>query len=422
MKKLLCILLIIAVCVPPVSGAALLTRAAAAREPDALYSAAAGIVAYKKAEMGISPEAPLFSGAFLGGAGSTAGDWYPLGMAAFGMADDYEAYLSALRADVRARYETAEKLSAGKATEWHRIALAAMACGADPTRFCQTAEGAAVDLVGDGVFLRKNVGRQGVNGYIWALVALNAGNFAAPGNALNTRESLASELLSRQLPDGGWALSGSVSDTDVTAMALFALAPLAKTGGAAAQAAGRAVALLSARQEENGGYSLGGIANCESCAVVLTALCCLGIDPETDARFLKNGASAVDALFSYRLPDGSFTHSYESDPEDPSAVPNEPNDLSCQQALYALGALYRLRAGGPSVFDFTSASLSDAGWDAAPAAPNAAEEAAENVKRGLAAFFGDESRRKTAVTAALAVVVALAAVALVLRAKKRKRE
>ena len=420
MKKLLCILLIIAVCVPPVSGAALLTRAAAL-DTDALYSAAAGIVAYKKAEMGISPEAPLFSGAFLSGAGSTAGDWYPVGMAAFGMADDYEAYLSALRADVRARYGTAEKLSAGKATEWHRIALAAMACGADPTRFCQTAEGEAVDLIGDGVFFRKNVGRQGVNGYIWALVALNAGGFAAPENALNTRESLAGELLSRQLPDGGWALSGSVSDTDVTAMALFALAPLAKTGGAAAQAAGRAVELLSARQEENGGYSLGGIANCESCAVVLTALCCLGIDPETDARFLKNGAGVADALFSYRLSDGSFTHSYESDPEDPSAVPNEPNDLSCQQALYALGALYRLRTGGPSVFDFTSASLSDACWDAAPAAPNAAEEAAENVKRGLAAFFGDEGRRKTAVTAALAVVIVLAAATLVLRAKKRKR-
>ena len=417
MKKLFCILIAVIVLLP----GALLPARAAARSPEALYEAAAGIIAYKKAAADIAPEAPLFSGAFLKGAGSTAGDWYPVGMAAFGMPDDYAAYLSALRADVRARYETPEKLSAGKATEWHRIALAAMACGADPVKFCVTAEGDPVDLLADGVFLRKNVGRQGLNGYIWALTALNAGGFQAPANAVNTRESLLAELVSRQLPSGGWALAGTEDDTDVTAMALFALAPLTAADTAAAAAAERAVSLLSARQQADGGYSLRGLANCESCAVVITALCSLGIDPETDARFLKNGKSAVDALLSYRLPDGSFTHAYEKDPENDAAVPSEANDMSCQQALYALGALYRLRTGGPGPFDFTHAALSSEGWDSVPAAPGAAEQTAENVRRGLNAFFGDAAKRKAAVTAVLAGVILLSAAALIVRRKKRKR-
>ena len=406
----LCLLLALAALLP----------AGAARTADDVLDCGKQILIYKKQARGISPDAGLFAGDFLNGAGSTAGDWYPVGMAALGLNDDYAAYLAALRENVRERYATAEKLSANKATEWHRVILAALACGADPTRFC-LADGATVNLVNDGIFYRENIGRQGINGVIWALIALHAYPFAVPADAVNTEQSLTRTLLDRQRENGGWTAAGDKPDPDLTAMALTALAPLYGTDAEVSAAADRALALLSEIQTETGAYALDGVENCESCAVTVTALCSLGLDPETDVRFVKPGGSVLDALLRFRLEDGSFTHAFTAVENDPTAMPNEPNDMACQQALYALGAVYRLRTGGPAVFDFSSASLSDAGWDTLPSEPGAAEQAVREAGSKLRGFFEDPQNRRTAVTAALAVFVAAAAFVLLARARKRRR-
>ena len=394
---------------------------AAAAGPEEVFGAAETIVGYKKSALGLSPEEKLFAGDFLKTAGSTAGDWYPFGLAALGLEDDFDAYLRALRANVRERYEADGTLSENKATEWHRITLAALSCGADPTRFCVTAAGEPVDLIADGVFYRKNVGRQGINGYIWALIALNTRDYAAPPDAINTKETLLAALLEKQLQNGGWAAAGDAADVDLTAMALIALAPLTQNNAEAKTAAEKAVSCLSSLQTETGGYVNGGVENCESCAVALTALCCLGIDPDTDARFLKNGRSLLNALLSYRLEDGSFTHAFVADPENPAAEPLTPNDMSCQQALYALAAFYHLRADGKNIFDFSNAPLSDAGWDVLPKAPSKARKAAESLGKKLSDFFADAKNRKTAVAAALALVTLAGAAALIVRRRRRRK-
>lgn len=394
--------------------------ARAARTADDVRATGEQILIYKKQARGVSPDADLFAGDFLNGAGSTTGDWYPVGMAALGLNDDFSAYLTALRENVRERYASAEKLSANKATEWHRVILAALACGADPTRFC-LADGAPVNLVNDGIFYRENIGRQGINGVIWALITLHAYPFPAPADAVNTERTLTRTLLDRQRENGGWTAAGDRPDPDLTAMALTALSPLYGTDAEVAAAADRALALLSDVQTASGAYAQDGVENCESCAVAVTALCSLGIDPETDARFVKPGGSVLDALLRFRLENGSFTHAFTAVENDPAAVPYEPNDMACQQALYALGAVYRLRTGGPAVFDYSAASLSDEGWDTLPAAPGAAEQAVREAGGKLRGFFEDQANRRTAVTASLAVFVAAAAVALLLRARKRRR-
>ena len=414
MKRILSLLLTIIICVS-------LLPSAAAPAPEEPSTYAADIVNYKKSALGLAPEEALFAGKFLNAAGSTAGDWYPFGMAAAGLADDFAAYLAALRENVRTRCEQDGTLSESKATEWHRVILAALSCGADPTRFCVLSDGTPVDLLADGVFYRQNVGRQGVNGYIWALIALNTRDWPVPADAVNTRETLLQTLLNKQTPDGGWAAAGDAADVDLTAMALIALSPLTETDEGAKAAAERALTCLSALQAADGGYSNGGIANCESCAVTVTALCCLGIDPAADERFIKNGNSVWDALLSYRLENGSFTHAVTADPENPSAVPLEPNDMSCQQALYALAAYARFLTDQKSIFDFRETELTDAGWDTLPAAPSAVENTARDLLGRLAAFFENEKNRKTAVSAAMALTVLIGAAALAVRRRRRRK-
>ena len=86
------------------------------------------------------------------------------------------------------------------------------------------------------------------------------------------------------------------ADSDMTGMALQSLAPYYSRDPAVQEAVDRAIARLSQMQNDDGGYSSWGTANSESIAQVVVALTALGIDPATDARFVKNGNSAIDAL------------------------------------------------------------------------------------------------------------------------------
>ena len=74
---------------------------------------------------------------------------------------------------------------------------------------------------------------QGVNGAIFALLALDSRNYEIPVNpeadTQATREFMCEEILRREIPTGGWALTGGEPDADVTAMALQALAKYART-------------------------------------------------------------------------------------------------------------------------------------------------------------------------------------------------
>ena len=94
-----------------------------------------GILAWKRAQQGVAEGQPLLSGELLTYAGSTAADWLPIGLSRYGAEDDYDSYLAALRTYVEQKYREPDKLDRTKATEWHRIALAVLACGGDPTHF-----------------------------------------------------------------------------------------------------------------------------------------------------------------------------------------------------------------------------------------------------------------------------------------------
>ena len=254
------------------------------------------------------------NGALCKQAGSSA-EWYVLALRQNTQGLDYSAYADALQQYV----EIAPPASASSRL---KLALLLTACGRADHPFVAAARA-------------EDIGRQGVMSWIYGLHLLNN----LPGTAGEIDQAVAS-LLSLQLADGGWAVMGAQSDADVTAMALQALAPTLANHSDAQAAADRALALLSAMQADTGDYRSMGTSNCESAAQVIIALCALGIDPLTDARFIKNGCSALDALLRYQLEDGSFAHT----------AGGAKNNMATVQALSALIALKRFQAGQGSYY------------------------------------------------------------------------
>ena len=194
--------------------------------------------------------------------------------------------------------------------------------------------------------------RQGINGPIWALIALDKHNY--PTTDATIRQQCVDYILGKELSGGGWALSGTEADPDITAMALQALVNY-KDQPEVAAAAERAFAKLSAIQKDNGGYASWGSVNSESIAQVIVATTAWGIDPDTDPRFVKNGKSAVDALLTFYVEEGrGFAHVLENSP---GYVGGEVNGMATDQACYALVAYNRFQNGKTALYDMSDVNF-----------------------------------------------------------------
>ena len=262
-------------------------------------------------------------------------EWLVIALARSGRDVPDSYYDSVVKAVQSAKGQLSEK----KSTEYARTILALTAIGKDP------ADVGGYDLLA-GLADMDDVTYQGINGAIFALLALDSGKYdvpaAAEGGTQVTRDGLVAYILAQQLSDGGWALSGTSADPDVTAMALQALAPY-RTGDETVDAAvDKGVQLLSDMQLADGGYSSWGTLNSESCAQVLIALATLGIDPVSDSRFVKNGLTVLDALLAYAV-SGGFRHT----------VDGEADAIATEQALCALTAYARLLDGKTALYDMT---------------------------------------------------------------------
>ena len=270
--------------------------------------------------------------------GSVGGEWLILGLARSGLeiSDEYyETYFQNLSV------YTAQQggvLHAKKYTEYSRVVLAVTAIGKDPT-----------DVGGFNMLLPladfEQTVFQGINGPIFALLALDSGNYEIPENTADstqaTRDLYVDYIINAQLPEGGWSLMGGEAEIDLTAMALQALAKYQERKDVA-EAVEKGIAILSDRQNENGGYQFSAAeqASCESVAQVIVALAELGISLD-DSRFVKNGKTLLDGILQFQQTDGGFSH----------LIDGETDLLATEQAFYALVAAKRLAAGESSLYN-----------------------------------------------------------------------
>lgn len=267
-----------------------------------------GIIDYKLSSAGNSGIQEWIDGYLTSSAGNGS-EWYIVGLAQSGKWD-FSRYEKALLAYL----DGGQVISA---TSMEKYALALSAVGSSDKYITYALENA--------------VGEQGIMSLIYGLHILNNGHTCGKCSV----SSVTKELIELQYDDGGWALFGGTGDIDVTAMTVQSLAPQYKSDSSVKASVDRALAFLSKRQESDGNYRSFGDVNPESASQVLVALSALGIDCQTDSRFIKNGRSIIDAITNFRLSDGSFCHTSGG----------ASNSTATVQAYYSLVAYNRMKHG-----------------------------------------------------------------------------
>jgi len=314
------------------------------------------------AEMATTVTEPVF--------GTTAGEWTVLSLARGGYYAKNHAYFSDYyNRIVETVNETAASvnlngaLHKNKSTENSRLIVALSAIGKNATSVGK------YDLVeaysANGYDWIK---KQGLNGTIWALIALDSNNYETSDATI--RQTCVDALVAAQHDDGGWSLMANTalaSDPDVTGMALTALYPY-RDQPAVAEVCDEAFGCLSAMQHENGTFASGGSECAESCAWVIVACTTWGINPDTDSRFVKNGNSAVDGLLAhYMEEEAMFQH----------IVGAGTNAIATDQSCYALVAYHRFINNQPTLFDY-----SDVTFDAVTSPENPEDQPTESPVLG----------------------------------------
>lgn len=275
---------------------------------------------------------------------SIGGEWTIIGLARGGAVVPkgyYEGYVTRLKEKLK---ETGGILHEKKYTEYSRVILAVTALGLDARKL------GGYDLTAPLADFEKTVW-QGINGPIWALIALDSGNYPIPklpGEGKQaTRQAYVEEILSYQLKDGGFSLQkDGEADADITAMAIQALANY-REQTAVKKALEKALSCLASLQNEKGGFTVFESTASESIGQSIVALSAMDISLE-DPRFVKQGNSLLDALMSYALPDGGFAHSLQD---------KEHSAMATEQALYTLAALKREQSRQNDLYEMSDAKL-----------------------------------------------------------------
>lgn len=287
-------------------------------------------------------------------------EWFVLGLARSGKSPDSDYFKTYYNHVANYLEENDGKLTnTVKYTEYSKQILVMTAIGKDARNI------AGYNLL-ENLADFDMITKQGFNGPIWALIALKSNpDYGIPKvsgvSEQTTEEKLVSYLLDGEISGGGWALEGNEADTDITAMTLQALAPYYHKKGyeKVTAAIDRAVNKLSKMQLNSGGFGTMGAETLESNAQVITALCALGIDPQTDARFIKNGKWTVENLISYHISSSGFMHVKAGAANNGGAQGGVVNGMATEQGFYALTAYQRFCDGKTSLYDMSDITTSE---------------------------------------------------------------
>lgn len=243
----------------------------------------------------------------------------------------YETYYKNLVSTLK---EKNGVLHRSKYSEYSRVIITLSALGYDPTNV------GGYNLV-QKIYNFDNVSKQGLNGVIYALIALDTKDFKIEGNE-NSRKMLIENILNSQLEDGGFTLFGNTGEEDITAMAIQALAKY-KDREDVKKCLDKAVEFLFNSYLSTKGFKTNDKESVESNAQLLIALNALGISIN-DSRFIKNGKTVLDKIMEFKLESGGFKHLLSQTKED---------FVATEQALLSLVSQYRIVNNKTNLYDTT---------------------------------------------------------------------
>lgn len=298
------------------------------------------IVAWERVVLELGVKDDLFLYEFVENAGSSATDWYAFSMGRSGYQGDYEGYVSTLSEKISKEYKADHKLSCYEPTDLQRMVLTIGALGGDVSAVGK----GKVDLFQLATYrqTKDNLEQQGLNAKIWALITMHSFEIEQAKGATISQDWLIASILNEQNEDGSYAMEqGEQGDVDLTAMALQAFSGC-QMDGRLKKSMEKSIDWLSKQQSKQGGFASWGQENVESSCQVLIALCMLGRNCTKEAEFVKNGHTILDAIESYKRPDGGYAHIEDSENSD---------GMAGQQVFEAYTAYVRLLQGKNQLFD-----------------------------------------------------------------------
>ncbi|MBR3431393.1 MAG: hypothetical protein IKG87_14970 [Clostridia bacterium] len=278
---------------------------------------------------------------------SIGGDWAVLALARGGYTDEawYGRYLDAVSAKVDSRNGV---MHSQKYTEYSRVVLGLSSIGQDATKFNTGTK--TYDLVSPLLSKQANgeywATYQGNTGTAFAIIALDSQNYYNNASGKTARAGLLDALLDVQLSGGGWNISSGGADIDTTAMALQALAPyyLSQTKYEALNAShsyaqlqnsvSKALNFLKGKKSNDYGSA-------EAAAQVVVALAALNRDAANDPLL----GDVLSSVLAYYDGEGGFLHLKDGS--------DGNNQMSTEQACYALVAYDRWKTGKSALYDMT---------------------------------------------------------------------
>lgn len=270
-----------------------------------------------------------------------------------------ESYINLFYSNVIAYCESKDwKITRAKYSDYSKLILALTAIGVD-----------ARDVMGHNLLAYlsdyENVSRQGNNGTIWALIALKSNPaYEIPEDPSavqqNSEELLVKKVVGMQCQDGGWTMMGTTGDSDMTGMAMQALASYYNKDGYedVTAAIDKGLAWIEKNQLSSGGFGTMNTETSESVAQIITALCGVGIDCGEDARFIKNGKWPMTGLFQYYMPEGGFMHVAADAGNNGGGAGGIIDGMATEQGLYATVAYRRFLDGETFLYDMSDVAIS----------------------------------------------------------------
>lgn len=338
-----------------------------------------GIIEYECSKADAESVQALINGALTEKAGDSS-EWYAIALCRHG-SYDFSKYGRALD-------KYLQENEVNSASTRLKMMLALIATGVESDYIEKT--------------LDDSIGKQGIMSLVFGLHVLNNG----ATSKMHTKDSLIDEILALQLSDGSWAVNGKNGDIDTTAMTIQALAQFYESENIK-KAIDNALTFLSEKQKENGGFVMYGVNNPESASQVIIALSALGIDCNTDKRFIKNGNGIFDAISLFRLDDGSFSHTEGG----------KSNRNATVQVLSAMVAYIRMTEGKSPFYVLNTQENGNGDIEESIISEPAKSDEIPLPKEPKAAKIG----YKTWAVLAIIAIAVTACVILIIRKNKSKR-